>query len=184
MLESHWTHRILAARTRSAMDMLRSFPYYSNYVDLVRMELSAISSLMPDRPFHKFAFLGSGPLPLSSLCIHDASIRWRDVCGHITSRNIDRDPVAISMSTDLCHKLRIASSDMSFECIDIGCANLTLVECDVIWLAALVGESVELRHEYILQVMRSMRPGALLVLRSAHSLRSLLYPVRRYLLYE
>lgn len=48
---------------------------------------------------------------------------------------------------------------------------------DVVYLAALVGSTKAQKEEIISDVSSRMRPGAFLVMRSAHSLRSLLYPV-------
>lgn len=48
---------------------------------------------------------------------------------------------------------------------------------DVVYLAALVGNTKAQKDEIIKAVSSRMKPGALLVMRSAHSLRSLLYPV-------
>lgn len=65
---------------------------------------------------------------------------------------------------------------MTFSCTDAS-EGQDLKDFDVVYLAALVGSTKEQKGEIISDVARRMRAGALLVLRSAHSLRSLLYPV-------
>lgn len=158
--------------------MLLKFTYYDNYVDLVRMELNAISSVTLDEqegPL-QLAVLGSGPLPLTSLCILETLNKQKNqsVCIH----NIDHDPWAISTSTELCRRLGHSPNTMCFHCVDVKSPSLDLYAFDVVYLAALVGTSREQKHDLVLDLVSRMRPGALLMLRSAHSLRGLMYPVR------
>lgn len=139
------------------------------------MELNAISSVSWKEPRRKFAILGSGPLPLTSLCILNVlnQERHQAVCIH----NIDRDPRAISSSAELCRRLGHTTNTMCFHCVDVKSRSIDFQIFDVVYLAALVGTSTEHKHDLIHEIARRMRPGALLVLRSAHSLRSLMYPV-------
>lgn len=68
---------------------------------------------------------------------------------------------------------------MTFQCteaVEEGSAQ-DLKSFDVVYLAALVGSTKAQKGEIISDIAGRMRPGAFLVLRSAHSLRSLLYPV-------
>lgn len=155
--------------------MLLTFTYYDNYMDLVRMELNAIASVTLDQPPSKFAILGSGPLPLTSLCILQALKQQNR--SPVSVRNIDHDPWAISASTELCRKLGHDTVSMNFHCADAKSKSLDLYEFDVVYLAALVGISNEQKNDAILEIVSHMRPGALLMLRSAHSLRGILYPV-------
>lgn len=155
--------------------MLQNFTYYSNYVDLIRMELNAISSVSsPSAAPRKFAVLGSGPLPLTSLCIHETLAKEDS---NISIYNIDYDQWAISTSQELCRKLGYSASTMNFRCMDAKSKTLELVEFDVVYLAALVGMNTQAKNDVVLDIVSKMRPGALLMLRSAHSLRGLLYPV-------
>lgn len=156
--------------------MLHKFPYYDNYVDLVRLELSAISSLAVDKPQNKYAVIGSGPLPLTSICLADAlnNDNHQPVCIH----NIDRDPWAISRSAELCFRLGYSKATMCFHCVDAQSGSIGLQDFDVVYLAALVGMTTEAKRAIVVEISSRMRPGALLLIRSSHSLRSLIYPVR------
>ena len=155
--------------------MILIFTYDDNYVDLVRMELNAIASVTFDRPPSKFAILGSGPLPLTSLCILEALKQQSHP--PVSVHNVDHDPRAISTSTELCRKLGHNAVSMNFHCADAKSKSLDLYVFDVVYLAALVGINNEQKKDAILEIVSRMRPGALLMLRSAHSLRGLLYPV-------
>ena len=141
------------------------------------MELSAVQSVTPSDSLKSIAVLGSGPLPLTSICISQAleNRGCRPVCIH----NIDRDRLAITKSLRLSHALGYTEKSMSFQCADALSETLSLDQFDVVYLAALVGTCHGHKHDIIASVAKRMSPGALLVARSAHSLRSLLYPVSR-----
>ena len=59
--------------------------------------------------------------------------------------------------------------------------GLDLGGFDLVYLAALVGSSQQDKERLLVGVVERMRVGALLVVRTAHSLRGLLYPVCCYL---
>lgn len=139
------------------------------------MELNAIASVKPDQPLKKFAILGSGPLPLTSLCILQALKQQNHP--PVSVHNVDHDSWAISASSELCRKLGHNKDSMNFHCADAKSKSLDLYDFDVVYLAALVGINNEQKNDAILEIVSNMRPGALLMLRSAHSLRGLLYPV-------
>ncbi|KAL8818178.1 MAG: hypothetical protein Q9191_007996 [Dirinaria sp. TL-2023a] len=175
-LEEHWVDDALRQEKNGQVnETLRDFTYYENYVDLVRMELSAIHSVTPGESLESIAVLGSGPLPLTSICISQ-SLENRG-CRPVWIHNVDRDPVAITKSLRLCRALGHTEKSMSFHCADVLSETLSLGQFDVVYLAALVGTCHGHKHEVIASVAKRMRPGALLVARSAHSLRGLLYPV-------
>ena len=160
----------LADLNVSANEMLRNFPYHGNYVDLVRMEMNAIASVKPGFVMRTFAFLGSGPLPLTSLCIsHHLESEL------VTCHNVDQDATAIATAIKLCRALGHSSQTMCFQCASAGSPDVNL-DVDIVYLAALVGDLQ--KHEIITSVVKRMKPGGILVIRSAHSLRRLLYPVR------
>lgn len=154
---------------------MHDFTYYNNYVELVRTELSAVRSVNNHAPIESIAVLGSGPLPLTSICIFqtlEATSR-----GPPRIHNVDVNPNAIMKSSRLCAALGYAGKPMTFACQDALSDELSLDSFDVVYLAALVGTSFGEKHDIVARVAKRMRPGSLLVIRSAHSLRSLLYPV-------
>lgn len=158
---------------------LLNFPYYSNYVDLTRMELYALFSMSPTA-LRSFAFIGSGPLPLTSLCIADILDKQTNgSTAPVRVHNIDHNEQAISLSSSLCQKLGQRARSMTFQCTEAveEKNRQDLKAFDVVYLAALVGSTKTQKKEIIGDIASRMRPGAFLVLRSAHSLRSLLYPV-------
>lgn len=162
---------------------LTEFPYYENYVDLTRMELAAINSVTRSMPPQKVAFIGSGPLPLTSLCMYEAlESSKKESNSDMKSPetvviNIDNNVNAVSQSTALCKKLGQRAHGLCFICQDAESLELELSSCDVVYLAALVGATQREKEIVLLNVVEKMQVGSLLVIRTAHSLRTLLYPV-------
>ncbi|KAL8805507.1 MAG: hypothetical protein Q9223_004850 [Gallowayella weberi] len=154
--------------------MLQNFTYYDNYIDLIRMELNALDSVTRGARPRKFAVLGSGPLPMTSLCISQSYNGDEDA---VVVHNVDRDASAISKSTALCRRLGYPPEQVGFHCADVEGQAFDLRGFDVVYLAGLVGSTNEQKQSIIGGIVQQMSPGAMLVLRSAHSMRSLLYPV-------
>lgn len=123
----------------------------------------------------KLAFIGSGPLPLTSLCI-------LDIFPSAYVHNIDRDPSALSISKSLSAELGYAGR-MSFACVDVSVQQDEIKdatkwnEFDVVFLAALVGMDTISKLAILQGLATRMKPGTLLVVRSAKGLRGVLYPV-------
>ncbi|CAO2649880.1 Nn.00g011720.m01.CDS01 [Neocucurbitaria sp. VM-36] len=156
-------------------ELLRAFPYYQNYIDLCRLECSTLEAFLPcstSAPT-KIAFIGSGPLPLTSLCVLD---RYPDATAH----NIDRDASALEISQELCEKLGYGPR-MSFAQEDVS-LNDGKEKTDwrsflVVFLAALVGMDTPSKLAILSSLARKLQPGTLVVTRSAKGMRSVLYPV-------
>ena len=137
------------------------------------MEMNAIASVKPDSVTRAFAFLGSGPLPLTSLCIRH---HFKSEC--VTCCNIDHDATAITTAVELRDALGLSPEALYFQCAKAGSPDIDLGGFDIVYMAALVGSCSRHKFEIMANVVKRMKPGALVVMRSAHSLRRLLYPVR------
>lgn len=145
--------------------MLLAFPYHNNYVELIRMELNALASVKPaGNNLNQFAIIGSGPLPLTSLCILD-HLNKQDQ--FVTCHNIDQNPEAISSSNNVCRALGHTKKAICFQCSNAKDTNLDLSGFDVVYLAALVGACGERKRDILASVVQRMRPGAFILLRSA-----------------
>ena len=160
-LERAWAHRVLAADDPHAA--LEAFPYLQNYRDLTRIEYHAVAGHAPRAP-RRALFVGSGPLPLSALLLARHGVQVDAV---------DIDPEAVELGGRLAAALgddvRVAAGDV----LDLG----DLGAYDLVCVAALVGLDPGEKAAALAHVRTRMRPGALVLARSAHSLRGLLYPV-------
>lgn len=94
--------------------------------------------------------------------------------------NIDRDTSALALSQDLCSRLGYADR-MSFTCVDVsaeeGQEKTRWADFDVVFLAALVGMDTSSKMTILEGLVRKLKPGTLVVARSANGLRGVLYPV-------
>ncbi|XP_057843623.2 nicotianamine synthase-like [Cryptomeria japonica] len=170
LLETHFS--VLIGTLPEPLANLHLFPYYSNYKMLASMEFNALTGNNIPMPISKLAFVGSGPMPLSSIVLakHHMSYTLFD--------NYDMDQEANSMASRLVIGDPELSKRMIFHTSDINDVGKDkLAEYDVIVLAALVGLKKEQKVRTIELLGRNMKPGAALLLRSAKGARSFLYPV-------
>lgn len=117
------------------------------------------------------AFLGSGPLPLTSIVLalhHLPSARFD---------NYDFDPAANAMARLLVAPHPELARRMAFLDADVEKVTAELREYDVVFLAALVGMERAEKVRLVKHLRQHMAPGAVLLLRSAHGARAFLYPV-------
>ncbi|KAH7441885.1 hypothetical protein KP509_03G060700 [Ceratopteris richardii] len=173
------------------------FPYYYNYVKLAQAEFrelclaasgtaptTASNSSVAKRPgcmsaasacacatFMKVAFVGSGPMPLTSIVLALNHMPWA------TFDNYDLDPEANSKAAVLVSQHTDLAERMNFITRDIKKVKLRMAEYDLVFLAALVGMDRVSKADFLHHLSLHMRPGATLVVRSAHSGRAFLYPV-------
>lgn len=168
LLESHFS-KILASY-ENPLQHLHIFPYFDNYIKLSLLEYNILTKNTTNIP-KKIAFIGSGPLPLTSLVL---------ATKHLTTtyfHNYDIDVDANSMATALVAADPDLSSRMTFHTADIMDVTCALKDYDVVFLAALVGMDKEDKVKVVDHLAKYMSPGATLMLRSAHGARAFLYPV-------
>ncbi|KAI9647380.1 hypothetical protein NHQ30_003765 [Ciborinia camelliae] len=200
-MESYWAEAISSAGSyEEAHRILSTFPYDKNYEHLTRFELAAISSTgFVLSPSTTVAFIGSGPMPLTSLCVlsalsssnHMACTLSPDLSDPIPTPpqspmatptsptvvvNIDSNPTANSQAENLCSSLGgLPATGMKFVTGMAGSDDLDLSGYDIVWLAALVGGIQEEKEVILKNIVAKMKKGSLLVLRGAWGLRSVLY---------
>ncbi|GMN44032.1 hypothetical protein TIFTF001_013230 [Ficus carica] len=169
-LETHFA--TLLASFQNPLHHLHIFPYYDNYLKLSQLEYDILIQHFPhETPPRKIAFVGSGPLPLTSIVLASNHLKMTSF------HNYDIDPLANSMALALVSSDPDLSKRMFFHTTDIMDVAEGLEDYDVVFLAALVGMDVDEKARVIDHVAEHMSPGALLMLRSAHGARAFLYPV-------
>ncbi|MDR7382353.1 nicotianamine synthase family protein [Promicromonospora iranensis] len=159
-LEHAWAEHIATAADPGAA--LAAFPYLDNYHRLTALEVRLLTHA-GGTP-RSVAVLGCGPLPLSTVGYADAL-----ACPAV---GLDRDPAAVALARRVT--ARVGAAGVRFEQADAAVADLSAH--DAVVLAALVGETPSAKATIVRQMAGSMRPGALLLARSARGLRTLLYP--------
>ncbi|KAH7286609.1 hypothetical protein KP509_32G014900 [Ceratopteris richardii] len=194
LLEHHYS-AMLATLDHPHLHLDR-FPYYNNYVKLAKAEFrelcAAASSAMPAPPdspvpkpagcmssaaacacaaFMKVAFVGSGPMPLTSIVLALNHMPWA------TFDNYDLNAEANERAKTLVADHPDLASRMVFITRDIKKVKLRLAEYDLVFLAALVGMDRPSKTDFLHHLSQYMRAGATLVVRSAYAGRAFLYPI-------
>lgn len=160
-LEEAWTKRILSVNDVDAE--LLKFPYYKNYECLTAREWRMATRQNPKAK--TVMFLGSGPLPLTAI------ILAKEYGCSVTL--VDADACAVSLSDRLIRSLGLSQSMRVVQ------ANAEtyqdVVDADVVYVAALVGRTPEEEFRIYMNLAARIHRTSLLLVRSAHGSRTLLY---------
>uniref|UniRef100_A0A0E0NU18 Nicotianamine synthase n=1 Tax=Oryza rufipogon TaxID=4529 RepID=A0A0E0NU18_ORYRU len=135
-LEAHYADMLAAFD--NPLDHLARFPYYGNYVNLSKLEYDLLVRYVPGIAPTRVAFVGSGPLPFSSLVLAahhlpDAVFDNYDRCGAANER-------ARRLFRGADEGL---GARMAFHTADVATLTGELGAYDVVFLAALVGMAAE-----------------------------------------
>uniref|UniRef100_A0A7N0VN52 Nicotianamine synthase n=1 Tax=Kalanchoe fedtschenkoi TaxID=63787 RepID=A0A7N0VN52_KALFE len=168
LMESHYS--AILGSFESPLDHLDLFPYHTNYIKLGKLEFNILSQHCPRVPT-QIAFVGSGPLPLTSVVLASKHLT------NTTFHNYDIDESANSLASNLVSADADLSKRMVFHTANIMSVTDGLKEYEVVFLAALVGMDKQSKIQVIDHLAKHMAPGATLMLRSAHGARAFLYPV-------
>lgn len=141
-----------------------SFPYHENYRVLVAEEIAAVNldhvtQDGDDAVPGEIYFIGSGPLPLTAI-----------ECARQTGRHVicvERDPVAAALSRDVIAQLGMS---LLVDVIEGDGAVMNYAGAGLVMVAALVeGKEKTIAH------IRDTAPNAMIGIRSAEGIRTLLY---------
>ncbi|WCJ42361.1 Nicotianamine synthase [Euphorbia peplus] len=157
-------------KTPHPFNGLNLFPYYGNYVKLATMEYNILAENGVLKP-KKVAFVGSGPMPLTSLVMATHHLK----SSHFD--NYDIDEKANDVASQIVSSNEELEKRMKFVTCDIMEVKEKLREYDCIFLAALVGMSKEEKVKIIEHIRKYMKEGGVLLVRSADGARAFLYPV-------
>lgn len=149
---------------------LTLFPYYGNYVKLANYENKILKE---NGVVHakKVAFVGSGPLPLSSIIMATHHM------GSTHFDNFDIDEKANEVASKIVASDVALEKRMKFVTQDIMEVKERLGQYDCIFLAALVGMSREAKVKILGHIRKYMKKEGVLLVRSAKGARAFLYPI-------
>lgn len=161
-LEHHWAERIINNPRE-----LDNFPYLDNYLELAQHEYEALKAQDKVTAEGNWAFIGSGPLPLSAIFLErlhgSASFTYIDA-----SEEANRLGKAVATTLGGHKERRFITQDVR---------ELSYEEYDVIIMAALVGQTEAEKHDALNHIAVSCKPDALVAARSVpNDGRTLLYP--------
>jgi nicotianamine synthase len=163
-LEHHWYERVVGSV--DAREALQAFPYYRNYEQLAQLEMHAMLGVT-DQKLRRVLFIGSGPLPLTSILLAQRYDMQVD--------NIDIDSQAATEGAQLATRLGAHGLTFAHATVD-RLPKSQIAEYDVVYVAALAGLSHDEKDAIFRTLAASLKSGALIIARSAHLQRELLYP--------
>ncbi|KAL1194827.1 Nicotianamine synthase 1 [Cardamine amara subsp. amara] len=169
-LEQHYS-TIWGSLEDNPLHHIDLFPTYTNYLNLSKLEFDLIMQHTTHVPT-KIAFVGSGPMPLSSIILAKFHLP------NTTFHNFDINPQANALASRLVSRDPDLSRRMVFHTTDL--LNITteiLSDFDVVFLAALVGLDKEGKVKAIEHLEKHMGHGSLLMLRSGHGVSAFLYQI-------
>ncbi len=162
-LELFWVKSAL--RSRDADKILRFFPYYSNYERMTDLEIESMR-LCDIHDGHSVLFVGSGPLPLSS-------IMMARKCDALID-NLDMDDEACKLSQSLVNKSGLSERIRVIKGNILDMVNISKYQ--TIFIAALAGETDEEKKKIIDHIAGKSAVNTHIVMRSVSDLGTLLYP--------
>ncbi len=160
-LERHWAQRVVDDPTS-----LAEFPYLRNYRRLVEGEYRAIRDCLGREPEH-LVFAGSGPLPLTAVLLARLAPGLTITC-------LDQDAEALGRGAGVVRALSGGRARIRF--VHAEADGYDYSGCDVVVLAALVGDTRRGKTVVLDRVARSLRDDAVIAARSVPpDARRLLY---------
>ncbi|KAK2368562.1 nicotianamine synthase [Trifolium repens] len=156
--------------TPNPMKNLTLFPYYGNYIKLANYENKILKENGVVNA-KNVAFIGSGPMPLSSIILathHMESTQFD---------NFDIDEKANEVASKIVASDKALEKRMKFVTQDIMEVKEKLGQYDCIFLAALVGMSRGDKMKVLGHIRKYMKEGGVLLVRSAKGSRAFLYPI-------
>lgn len=161
-LESYWANKIV--KSKSPSNILKKFPYFSNYVKLTKMELYSLVS-SSEHKNHSILFIGGGPLPLTSIILatnHDKRITI-----------LEKDINAFNISKKVIGKLNLSKM------INIVNVDATYFDSyhkyNVIVVAALAGISKNSKELILRKIKENSSKETHILARSSWGSRKILY---------
>nr|UXX34738.1 NAS protein [Medicago sativa] len=158
------------SQTPNPVKNLTLFPYHGNYVKLANYENKILQENGVVNA-KKVAFIGSGPMPLSSIIL---------ATHHMESThfdNFDIDEKANEVASKIVASDKALEKRMKFVTQDIMEAKERLGQYDCIFLAALVGMRRSEKVKILGHISKYMKEGGVLLVRSAKGSRAFLYPI-------
>lgn len=134
---------------------------HMDYADLIDFEVSSCRA--QGYQLQHICFIGSGSLPLSAIYFAKRH--------HIKLTLVDQDQEALDLSERI---LAYFGIEAKLICADAD-HFIPPVECDTVFLAALVGTKSADKARIIRNLHHKMSPHQILLLRTAQGIRSLLY---------
>lgn len=160
-LEIHWANKLL--KDGSKYFNIKDFVYYSNYRDLVNLEILNIK--VYKKNIRKILFIGGGAMPITAIILaqkYNCSVTI-----------LERDQESYDISIELISKLNLNNQINIVLCSAL--YYVGFYEYDLIYIAAMVGDNQKDKDAIINTISGSARYGTIILIRSAFAMKELLY---------
>ncbi|XHU85456.1 nicotianamine synthase [Peribacillus muralis] len=154
-MENHYANFFVGSV--NTLEDFRSFLYWGNYKELIKTEINELKKVKNDS--QSFAFVGTGPLPLSPLLLQ------QELGANMTCLDIDEQ--AYSLGKRIIKQLK--GETTSNYIMNDGALH-DYGEFDLVWIASLVPNKEE-----ILERIYETNPDATVAIRSVDGIHQLLY---------
>ena len=155
-----------------AWKIFTTTPLHEFYEYYLKTEWAGLQSVMGRAP-ESIAILGSGAMPETSIWV----TCWAQKHGtRVRIHSLEILPERLEMSKKVLDAL-CGSEDCTFEVGDIKEAPQGLHEHDAVYFNAAVGATTKEKENILLDIVSRMRPGAFVLTRSTHSIKTMAYPV-------
>jgi hypothetical protein len=156
-MEFHYAEKFI--KDTPNINNLKSFIYWDNYEKLVDIELNKLFEIVERKRLSSIAFVGSGPLPLSTILLQQQTGK-RVVCLDINAEAYDLGKKLIEQYS-LQHSLKYVLADG---------ASFHYNGYNLVWIASLVPNKKE-----VVKRIYETNPNAIIAIRSVDGIYQLLY---------
>jgi nicotianamine synthase len=161
-MELYWAKRIVLSKEPT--QEIKQFWYYTNYEQLVDLEYSNVRYVYY-KNIETVLFVGGGPLPLTAILLCEKY--------DIKSTILEKDKLSYEISLALIEKLKLGNK---VKVINIAAEKYSDYDkFNLVYLASLVGNSAPNKNKIINTIYTSIQKDCLLLCRSSHGTRTLLY---------
>jgi Nicotianamine synthase protein len=157
LMEFHYAEKFI--KDTPNINNLKSFIYWDNYEKLVDIELNKLFEIVERKRLSSIAFVGSGPLPLSTMLLHQQTGK-PVVCLDINTEAYDAGKKLIEQYS-LQHSLKYVLADG---------ASFHYDGYNLVWIASLVPNKEE-----VVKRIYETNPNAIIAIRSVDGIYQLLY---------
>jgi nicotianamine synthase len=161
-LEKFWAKKII--KNKKVQNLIKKFPYFYNYEIMIENEIMAIKNSCQHHNEHRVLFVGSGPLPLTSILIKQKY--------NILVDNLDKDKQAINLSQQIIELLKL--KEIQNINIDI-LKQKDFSKYNIIIIAALVGNNEVEKNKIVKHIIKNAQENTHIILRGVEGLGELLY---------
>lgn len=164
--EFYWSKQF---QYENSLQSEKSFHHHQDYFDEIKLDLDLLSRAI-DKPLEEIGFIGSGPLPMTSITLLNQCKTLRRIL------NIDYDSEAIELSKSLIEYNKLNNQMDFLQCSAEELTSKQIENCQVLFIAILVGNDRQSKINIFKHLYEIMSDGMIILIRAGRGLKQILYP--------